>query len=136
MAAMVAPEVEAYLERVEPLEFRRALEALRALIRAAAPEADEIISYGQPTFRQDGHLVAYAAFQRHLSFFPMSSTLIGEFAGALKDYRTSAGTIQFSPERPIPDDIVVAMVRARLAQNAAVAAERKARKKTGRRTSR
>jgi uncharacterized protein YdhG (YjbR/CyaY superfamily) len=129
MAAKIAPEVEAYLERVEQPEFRRALEALRALIRREAPHAEEIISYGQPTFKQDGHLVAYAAFKRHLSFFPMSSTLIAEHAEALKDYKTSAGTVQFSPDKPIPDDIVVAMVRKRLAENAGIAAARKAKKR-------
>lgn len=129
MAGTAAPEVEAYLDRVEFPEFRRALEALRAVIRRAAPDADEILSYGQPTFKQDGHLVAYAAFKKHLSFFPMSSTIIAGHADALKGFKTSAGTVQFSPEKPIPDDIVVAMVRARLAQNAEIAAERAAKKK-------
>lgn len=129
MAGKAAPEVEAYLEQVERPDFRRALEALRALIRREAPEAEEIISYGQPTFKQDGHLVAYAAFKRHLSFFPMSSTLIAEHADALKDFKTSAGTVQFAPEKPIPDEIVIAMVRARLAQNAEIAAARKAKKR-------
>lgn len=129
MGGKVAAEVEAYIERVEPPEFRRALEALRALIRREAPDADEVISYGQPTFRQDGHLVAYAAFKRHLSFFPMSSTLIAAHAEALSAFKTSAGTVQFSPDKPIPDAIVIAMVRARLAQNAGIAAERKSRRR-------
>jgi uncharacterized protein YdhG (YjbR/CyaY superfamily) len=128
MAGTVTPEVEAYLERIERPEYRRALEALRALIRAEAPDADEVISYGQPTFVQDGHLVAYAEFKKHLSFFPMSSTVIAEHAEALKDYKTSPGTVQFKPDKAIPDAVVVAMVRARLKQNAEIAAER-ARKK-------
>jgi uncharacterized protein YdhG (YjbR/CyaY superfamily) len=129
MSGTVAPEVEAYLARIERPEFRRALEALRALIRSEAPDADEVISYGQPTFVQDGHLVAYAEFKRHLSFFPMSSSIIAEHADALKDFKTSAGTVQFSPDKPISDAVVVAMVRARLAQNAAVIAARKAKKR-------
>jgi uncharacterized protein YdhG (YjbR/CyaY superfamily) len=129
MPGKVEPEVEAYLDRVEFPAFRRALEALRALIRREAPDAEEVISYGQPTFKQDGHLVAYAAFKKHLSFFPMSSTIIAEHAAVLKDYKTSAGTVQFTPDKPIPDEIVVAMVRARLAQNAQIAADRKAKTK-------
>jgi uncharacterized protein YdhG (YjbR/CyaY superfamily) len=128
MDGKVAPEVEAYLDRVELQPFRRALEELRAVIRREAPDAEEVISYGQPTFKQDGHLVAYAAFRRHLSFFPMSSTLIAAHADTLSSFKTSAGTIQFAPDRPIPEAVVVAMVRARLAENAAIMAERKARK--------
>ena len=120
----VAAEVEAYLDRIQPPEFRRALEALRALIRRKAPDADEIISYGQPTFVQDGHLVAYAAFKKHLSFFPMSSAVIAEHDEALAGFRTSKGTVQFTPDCPIPEAVVVAMVRKRLAQNAEIAAER------------
>ena len=116
--AEVAPEVEAYLDRVQPPEFRLALETLRALIRREAPQASEKIAYGQPTFVQNGHLVAYAAFKRHLSFFPMSASAILEHADALRDFRTSAGTIQFRSDRPIPDSIVTAIVRRRLAENA------------------
>jgi uncharacterized protein YdhG (YjbR/CyaY superfamily) len=129
MVGKVASDVEAYLERIELPGFRRALEALRAVIRREAPDAEEVISYGQPTFKQDGHLVAYAAFKRHLSFFPMSSTLIAEHAEALRPFKTSPGTVQFAPDRPIPDDIVAAMVRARLVENATVVAERKLRKR-------
>lgn len=123
MAGKVDPAVEEYLEKVgEP--FRASLLELRATIRATAPNADEVISYGQPTFKQDGHLVAYAAFRKHLSFFPMSSTLIAEFAAALDGYKTSTGTVQFTPERPIPGDVVRRMVEKRLAQNAEIAAAR------------
>ena len=129
MAGKVAPEVEAYLERIERPEHRRVLTALRALIRKAAPEAEEVISYGQPTFKQDGHLVAYAEFKKHLSFFPMSSTIIEEHAEALMDFKTSKGTVQFAPDKPIPDEIVLAMVRARLKENAEIAHEKRLKKR-------
>ncbi len=88
----IDPAVETYLANV-PDNFRPALERLRTVIRECAPEADEVISYGQPTFKLNGHLVAFAAFKKHLSFFPMSSTLITEFADELQGYKTSAGTI-------------------------------------------
>ncbi len=129
MSGRIDPDVEAYLERIETPQFRRALEELRAQIRAVVPDADEVISYGQPTFKQDGHLVAYAAFKRHLSFFPMSSSAIDEHAEALKDYKTSKGTVQFLTERPIPPDVVEAIVRRRVADNAAAAAARGLRKR-------
>lgn len=116
MTGKIDPAVEAYLANL-PQPARTALEGLRAIIRAVAPDADEAISYGQPTFKQDGHLVAYAAFRKHLSFFPMSSTLIAQHADALKEFRTSIGAIQFTPEHPIPADLVRRMVETRLQHN-------------------
>ena len=126
--APVAKSVDQWLARVEPKQ-RAALEKLRAQIRAAAPGAEEVISYGQPTFKLHGHLVAFGAFAKHLSFFPMNSVVIAESADALKTFVTSKGTIQFTPEKPIPATVVKKIVKARIAQNLEVADERVARKK-------
>jgi uncharacterized protein YdhG (YjbR/CyaY superfamily) len=112
-----AAAVEAYLARV-PEPARTTLEKLRATIRAAAPkDATEEISYCMPAFRYKGGLVAYAAFKQHCSFFPMSAKLLDDFAGELKNYRTSKGTLQFPPDRPLPAALVKKMVKARVAQN-------------------
>jgi uncharacterized protein YdhG (YjbR/CyaY superfamily) len=116
-----------YLARL-PANHRAALEKLRAQIKAAAPDAEEVISYGQPTFKLHGHLVAIGAFRNHLSFFPMSSTAIAEHAAILKGYETSKGTIQFTPEKPIPAAVVKKIVKARIAQNLEVADEHARRK--------
>ena len=126
--APVAKSVDQWLARVEPKQ-RAALEKLRVQIRAAAPGAEEVISYGQPTFKLHGHLVAFGAFAKHLSFFPMNSVVIAESADALKTFVTSKGTIQFTPEKPIPAAVVKKIVKARIAQNLEVADERVARKK-------
>lgn len=126
--APAAKSVEQWLGRVEPKQ-RAALEKLRAQIRAAAPGAEEVISYGQPTFKLHGHLVAFGAFAKHLSFFPMNSLVIADHADALKTFVTSKGTIQFTPEKPIPATVVKKIVKARIAQNLEVADERVARKK-------
>lgn len=130
MGGTVAPDVESYFETVQPAAFRNSLKELRALIRSAAPEADEVISYGQPTFKQHGHLVAYAAFKRHLSFFPMSSSIIAAHASALAGFKTSAGTIQLRPETPIPAAVVTAIVQERLHENLSIAAARRGRSRT------
>ncbi len=125
-----AKDVDQWLSRLEPKQ-RTAREKLRAQIRAAAPGAEEVISYGQPTFKLHGHLVAFGAFRNHLSFFPMSSTLMGKFPEAAA-FATSSGTMQFQPEKPIPAALVKKIVKARLAQNLEVAdarARRKAAKK-------
>lgn len=127
--APLAKSVDQWLARIEPKQ-RAALEKLRAQIRAAAPGAEEVISYGQPTFKLHGHLVAFGAFAKHLSFFPMNSVVIAENADALKNFVTSKGTIQFTPEKPIPAAVVKKIVKGRIVQNLEIADERAARKKS------
>ena len=99
-------DVEAYLANVaEPA--RGTLEKLRATIRAAAPkDATEGMSYGMPAFRHKGALVAYAAFKKHCSFFPMSASLLDDFAEDVKGYRTAKGTLQFPQDKPLPAALV------------------------------
>jgi len=84
--ANLAQDVESYLAAVaEPA--RSTLQRVRAAIRSAAPpDATEAISYRIPTFRYKGPLVAYAAFPKHCSFFPMSSTLVKSFKDDLTAY--------------------------------------------------
>jgi uncharacterized protein YdhG (YjbR/CyaY superfamily) len=126
--ASLAKDVDQWLSRLEPTQ-RAALQKLRAQIRAAAPGAEEVISYGQPTFKLRGHLVAFGAFKNHLSFFPMSATLIRQIPEAAP-FATSSGTMQFQPDKPIPATLVKKMVKARIAQNLEIADERARRKKT------
>jgi len=114
-------EVEAYLGRV-PEPARTTLESMRVTIRAAAPKnATEAISYGIPSFQYKGGLVAYAAFKKHRSFFPMGSSAIEEFAEELKGFRVSKGTIQFAVDKPLPAALVKKMVKACVARNEAKA---------------
>ena len=109
--------VEAYLAQV-PEPARSTLEKVRAAIRAAAPkESTEGLSYGMPAFRYKGALVAYAAFKQHCSFFPMSASLLDDFADELKGFRTSKGTLQFPQDKPLPSALLKKMVKARVAQN-------------------
>jgi uncharacterized protein YdhG (YjbR/CyaY superfamily) len=125
--APLAKDVDAWLARLAP-EPRAALEKLRAQIHAAAPGAEEVISYGMPAFKLHGHLVAFCAFKKHLSFFPMSSTLLQTFPEAAP-FITSSGTMQFQPDKPIPAALVKKIVKARIAQNLEIASERAATKK-------
>ena len=98
-------------------EQRAVMQRLRATIAAAAPEAEDAISYGAPAFRYHGRpLVAYAAYKAHCSFFPMSPELIERHEAELAAFVTAKGTIQFTPERPLPRDLVERMVRERMAQ--------------------
>jgi uncharacterized protein YdhG (YjbR/CyaY superfamily) len=111
--------VEAYLAAV-PEPAQSTLEKLRATIRAAAPKAaTEAISYGIPSFQYKGGLVAYAAFKRHCSFFPMGAKAIEDFADELEGFRRSKGTVHFTPEKPLPAALVKKMVKACVARNEA-----------------
>ena len=125
--APLAKDVDAWLARLAP-EPRAALEKLRAQIHAAAPGAEEVISYGMPAFKLHGHLVAFCAFKKHLSLFPMSSTLLQALPEAAP-FMTSSGTLQFQPGKPIPAALVKKIVKARIVQNLEIASERAAAKK-------
>ena len=98
-------------------EKRAALERLRTVIRSAAPEAEECISYQLPAFRQDGMLVAFGATDNHCSFFLMSSTTLADHEEEVAGYDTSKGTIRFQPDKPLPAALVRKLVKARLAEN-------------------
>lgn len=115
--------VEEYLAGV-PEPARSTLIKIRAMIRSAAPpEATEAISYGMPTFKYNGSLLAFAAFSRHCSLFPMSLSVIDKFKSELKSFQTSKGTLQFPMDKPLPAALVKKLVKARVAEK-----ERKARR--------
>lgn len=109
--------IDEYLARVTA-DQRVALEKLRQAIRAAAPNAEECISYQLPAFRQDGMLVGFGATTSHCAFYLMSSSTVKAHQRELKDYDTSRGTIRFPPEHPLPATLVRKLVKARLGENA------------------
>ena len=108
--------VDEYLARVsEPA--RTTLKTVREVIRSVAPpEATESISYGIPTFKYKGMLVAYAAFSDHCSLFPGAGPTV-EFKNELKSFQTSKGTIRFALNKPLPATLLKKMVKARIAEN-------------------
>ena len=108
--------VRGYLAAV-PREQRAALEKLRSTIRSIVPDASEVISYDIPTFKLDGRmLVSYAAFKHHCSFFPGAGP-IKMHAHDLKSFKTSKGTIQFTPEHPLSTALVKKLVKTRIRLN-------------------
>ena len=104
-------------EYLAPLsdEKRAALQRLRRAIKAAAPRAEECISYQIPAFRLGGRmLVAFGAAAKHCAFYA-GSTPVERHKDELKAYDTSKGTIRFQPANPIPATLVRKLVRAQIA---------------------
>lgn len=127
MKGEAAETVEQYLAQIPSDEFRQALSELRSLVRTEMPEAEEVISYGIPTFKIKSPVLHYGAFAKHLSLFLCYTT--GEFASELEGFKTSKGTIQFTPSKPIPDELLRRMVRRRLAEHKEKLEEKKTSKK-------
>jgi uncharacterized protein YdhG (YjbR/CyaY superfamily) len=108
--------IDDYLASVNA-DHRGALEKLRKAIHAAAPKAEECISYGVPAFRLNGRLlVGFGAWANHCSFYPMSSTTLKKFQRDVKNFQTSKGTLRFSPDEPLPSSFVKKLVQARIAE--------------------
>jgi uncharacterized protein YdhG (YjbR/CyaY superfamily) len=98
---------------------RAALEKIRKAVKAAAPRAEECISYQLAAFRLDGKpLVAFGATANHCAFYPMSAATVAAHKEDLKDYETSKGTIRFQADKPPSAALVRKLVKARIAENA------------------
>jgi uncharacterized protein YdhG (YjbR/CyaY superfamily) len=122
-------DIDEYLAAV-PEPARGTLEKLRATIRSAAPaEATEAISYRIPTFKYKGALLAFAAFSKHCSLFPMSYSVMKMLKNELRDFDVSKGTIHFTAEKPLPDALVKKLVKARLAEKHKAEKHKKEQKK-------
>jgi uncharacterized protein YdhG (YjbR/CyaY superfamily) len=109
-------DVDGYLA-VLPIAQRRALAKLRKVIKAAAPKAQECISWRMPAYKYLGFLVFFAAFKNHCSFFVASIALMKKLDKELSAHQTSGGTIHFTPEKPLPATLVKKIVKARMKEN-------------------
>jgi len=108
--------VDAYIAGL-PERERAVLEHLRSTIRSVVPEAEETIAYDMPAFRLGGRfLVSYAAYRRHCSLFPANGGIRDVLGNELAPYLSGKGTIQFPADDPLPDELVVRVVRLRLDQ--------------------
>ena len=100
-----------------PNDFRLALEKLRKTIRAAAPNAEETISYSIPFYKQNGMLVGFSAAREHCTFHIISAAILRDNAKALASFTTGKGSIQFTPDKAIPAALVTKIVKARMSEN-------------------
>ena len=114
-------DVDAYLAAL-PREARETLQPLRKSIKAAVPEASEVISYGVPTYRLDRAVVSFGAAKAHCSFYVMSTAVTDAHRDELKDYKLGKGSISFPFGHGLPDALVKKLVKARIVENEALKA--------------
>ena len=106
------PEVQAILQRV------------RAVIRAAAPNAQEVISYRMPAFRQNGILVFFAAFKHHIGLYPPVSGN-AQIEKAIAPYAGEKGNLRFPFDKPLPYDLIARIAKLRVKQDSAKVGKKK-----------
>jgi uncharacterized protein YdhG (YjbR/CyaY superfamily) len=108
-----ATSIDEYIAEF-PNGTQAVLRRVRRVIRDAAPEATETISYAIPTFDLDGrHLVHFAGYERHLGFYPTASG-IASFKEELGGYKNAKGSVQFPLDEPLPEDLIRRIVEFRV----------------------
>lgn len=122
-----AKSVEEYIASF-PASTQKLLKQLRKTIRAAAPKAEESISYMMPAYKYLGPLVYFGGYAKHIGFYPGTGG-VDAFFKEIKNYPFSKGTIQFPLEKPLPLDLITQIVKFRLKQNEEKAAAKKAKVK-------
>ncbi|MFT3936253.1 MAG: DUF1801 domain-containing protein [Chitinophagaceae bacterium] len=107
-----------------PEETQMLLDKIRSIIKAAAPKAEEVTSYGMPAYKQDGMLVFFGGYKAHIGFYPTPGG-IDAFKKELAVYKNSKGAVQFPLDKPLPVKLITQMVKFRVQQNKEKAALKK-----------
>jgi uncharacterized protein YdhG (YjbR/CyaY superfamily) len=115
--------IDEYIRQFPP-DIQEILTTLRIVIKESAPEAVEKISYQMPTFSLHGNLVHFAAYKKHIGFYPTSSG-VAAFTDKLVEYKTSKGAIQFPIDKPLPYELIREIVQFRVDENIRRAEEKK-----------
>ena len=103
-----------------PDDVQKILEAIRATIKAAAPEAEEKISYQMPTFFLNGNLIHFAAFKNHIGIYPTPSGTQA-FKNEISMYQGAKGSIRLPIDEPMPLKLISRIVKFRVTENLAKA---------------
>ena len=109
-------DVDIYIQEF-PLVTQKQLNKLRAIIREAAPAAQEVISYKMPAYKLHGMLVYFAGYKAHVGFYPTPSG-IKNFLPKLKGYKCSKAAVQFPIDQPLPQSLIKEIVAFRIKENA------------------
>jgi uncharacterized protein YdhG (YjbR/CyaY superfamily) len=107
--------IDDYLAAFPP-ETQSILQKIRAIIHEEAPEVEEVLAYGIPTFRLKGNLVHFGGYKNHIGFYPAPSG-IEAFQKELRGYHHAKGSVQFPLNQPIPYDLIREIVRFRVKES-------------------
>lgn len=121
--------IDEYIDSFPP-DVRQILQELRQTIKEAAPQAQETISYRMPTFTLHGNLVHFAAFSKHIGFYPTPSG-IEAFNEELSRYKRAKGSVQFPMDEPLPLSLIRRIVEYRVRENLERHQAKRTRKRDG-----
>ncbi|NLD38729.1 MAG: hypothetical protein GX654_17850 [Desulfatiglans sp.] len=107
-------EIDRYISNF-PKDVQGILKKIRDIISKAAPDADEAIKYGIPTFVLNENLIHFAGYKRHIGFYPTPSA-IEKFRDELSEYEKSKGSIKFPLDKPVPYDLIKKIVKYRVGE--------------------
>lgn len=99
-----------------PGDIQEKLDQVRQLIRKAAPESEEMISYGMPAFKMNGNVIWIGAFSKHIGFYP-KVTGTDALKKELLNYKGTKGSVHFPLNKPLPIELITEMVRVRFSEN-------------------
>ena len=115
MKTKPANNIDEYIEGF-PHDVQKLLKQMRTTIRKAAPEAEETINYAVPTFKLNGNLVHFAAFKKHIGFYPAPAG-IEAFKQEVAPFEAGKGSLQFPFDQPLPLELITKIVKFRVKQN-------------------
>ena len=121
--AATSPAIDAYIAGF-PAEVQAVLQKIRAVIRKAAPAAQEAMKYGIPTFVLNGNLIHFAGFKSHIGLYPTPSGIVA-FKTELAAYANSKGAVQFPLDKPIPYALIEKITKFRVKESLAQAMKKK-----------
>lgn len=126
---MKPQDVDEYIAAY-PTDVQEILFKIRKIIKEAAPQAKETIGYRMPTYKLNGNLVHFAAYKKHIGFYPTPPAIVA-FQKELSPYKQSKGAVQFPIDQPIPYDLVKKIVKYRVKESEGSDKVTRSKKKTG-----
>lgn len=112
----------------QPKDVQAILNRFRSTIKSVAPNAEEVIRYQMPAYKQNGMLVFFAGNKNHIGFYPTGSG-IENFKNEIAKYKWSKGAIQFPLDKPLPVTLIKKIVKFKLKENEEKAALKRSLKK-------
>lgn len=120
---MTSNEIDDFIAKYPP-DVQQILQKIRGIVREVAPEAQEKLNYGIPTFTLNGNLVHYSAFKNHVGFYPTPSGM-EKFKTQLSKYEGAKGSVKFPLDQPIPYELIRKITEFRVKEQQAKARKKK-----------